>query len=260
MQHDDSKTSVTHLYLITDSPDCSDALYELVNDLIAVGWEICGPERTDCFVHLAAVSIKQTRLAQILWNNLWLRAFAFRQPLDPDVDRPWVAHLEFGAYGGHATKTLPISREPDSDEDDSVPRIRPKYDSGWLEMPPVFSNSATSEETGGVATVSARDRSTIRFRLTFHGLPDEAERCLALATVMLAEHNVAAECYASGNDRYQAVEMSFETSKEPALRVFNRLAAQVPAATIVLEYEDPATGKPLTLRAVDGKIDHGHSR
>lgn len=246
---------------MTDSPDLTDALYELVNDLMNFGWEICGPERGACFVHLAAISMEKTRLKPILRRNPWLRAFAFRQPLNPGVSMKWAAHLEFGAYGGFAEKTLQIPGRPNADDYESGLRKQPEYDRRWMARPRVAASRAAGEETGGgVATISAGDHSTVRFRLTFHGLSDEAERCLALATVMLAEHNVAAECYASGSDRYQAVEMSFETQKDTAFRVYNRLVAQVPAATSVLEYADPVTGKPLTLRAVDGKIEGGRSK
>jgi hypothetical protein len=246
---------------MTDSPDLSDALYELVNDLMNFGWEICGPERGACFVHLAAVSMEKTRLKQLLRRNPWLRAFAFRQRLDPNPAQNWTAHLEFGAYGGYATKSLLILGRPDSNEYDSGLQKQPEYDPRWKARPRgVARRAARNENSGGVATVSARGQVAIRSRLTFHGLPDEMEQCVAFATVMLAKQNEVAECYLSGNDKYQSVEMLFETPKESALRIFNRLVAQVPAATVGLEYEDPTTGKPLTLRAVDGRIDGGESR
>jgi hypothetical protein len=261
VKNDGLTTYVTHLYLMTDSPDLSDALYELVNDLMNFGWEICGPERGACFVHLSAVSMEKTRLKQLLRRNPWLRAFAFRQRLDPSPAQNWTAHLEFGAYGGYATKSLLILGRPDSNEYDSGLGTQPEYDPRWKARPRVAARrAARNENSGGVVTVSARGQVAIRSRLTFHGLPDEVERCLAVATVMLAERYVAAECSASGNDKYQVVVMSFETQKDTAFRVFNRLVAQVPAATSVLEYEDPVTGKPLTLRAVDGKIEGGRSK
>lgn len=260
MEIDDSATYVTHLYLMTDSTDLSDALYDLVNDLMNFGWALYTHERGDCFVHLAAASTVKTRLKKLLQRNPWLRAFAFRQPLHPDLDKFWTAHLEFGAYGGHSTKTLGVHPRPNSDESDSHQWMPPKYDSSWLATTPVGSSRAARKEPiGAVATASNGGPLSTRFRLTFHGLPDEVERCLDFATVMLAEHNVAVECDASGNDKYQMVLMSFESPKGPAMRVFNRLVAQVPAATILLEHEDPATGKPRILRAVDGKIDGDHA-
>ena len=256
MNNENSPTYVTHLYLMTDSPDLSDALYELVNDLMNFGWEICGPERGACFVHLAAVSMEKTRLKQLLWRNPWLRAFAFRQRLDPSPAHNWTAHLEFGAYGGYATKSLRILGQPDSNEYDSGLQIQAEYDPRWKARPRVAARrAARNDNSGAVATVSARGQVAIRSRFTFHGLPDEVQQCLAVATVMLAEHSVPAECEASGSDKYQLVVMSFEAPKDTAFRVFNRLMAQVPAATVVLEYADPVTGKPLTLRAVDEKID-----
>lgn len=253
-------THVTHLYLMTDSPVFSDALYELVNDLMNFGWEICGPERGQCFVHLAAASIEKTRLKQLLRRNPWLRAFAFRQRFDPSPAQNWTAHLEFGAYGGYATKSLLILGQLDSNEYDSGLHTQPEYDPRWKARPRVAARGAARKETSsGVDTISAGNHNTIRFRLTFHGLPDEVERCRAIATEMLAERYMAAVFDASGNDKYRAAAMSFEAQKDTASRVFNRLVARVPAATVVLEHGDPATGKRMTLRAVDGRIDGGRS-
>ena len=58
----------------------------------------------------------------------------------------------------------------------------------------------------------------------------------------------------TGSERYLAGSMEFTAAQEPAFRVFNRLVAQVPAVTVVLEYDDVKSAQRRQLRAVDGTI------
>jgi len=58
----------------------------------------------------------------------------------------------------------------------------------------------------------------------------------------------------NGSESYLAGSMEITTEASLALTVFNRLVAQVPTVTVVLEYEDPKTGGRRQLRAVDGRI------
>jgi len=92
-------------------------------------------------------------------------------------------------------------------------------------------------------------------RLVFHGLPDEVERCRTLAMDAIP---VAAQARGrhetTGSESYLASSMEFTTAQEPAFRVFNRLVAQVPGVTVVLEYDDPKSAQRRQLRAVDGTI------
>jgi hypothetical protein len=107
-------------------------------------------------------------------------------------------------------------------------------------------------------TAKGRRTQKIMNRLVFHGRPDEVERCRVMAAQMLpAVCKKRVQYTTDGNEGYASGSMSIETQGEPALRIFNRLLAQVPAVTVLLEYEDPTTGKPRRLRAVDGKIDGG---
>lgn len=258
----DPETTVTHLYLMTDSVEHSDALYDLVKDLIHVGWEIRTHDRLCCFVHLATASVRETRLEELVRGNPWLRAYSLQRPLVVGLAEHWAARVEVGGYGGYVAETLTnctlsVSAKPDPEFGHGM---RTLYDSTWLATPPAVSDRAAAKdkriEVALVATSTVARRHGV-FQMTFHGLPDEVEQCRAFATEMLAEFEAPGEYHASGNDKYQAVVMWFETLIDPAMRVFNRLMARVPAATIVLEYEDPTTGKPRRLRAVDGKIDGG---
>lgn len=258
MKSNNAQMYITHLYLMTDSPDFSECLYDLVNDLMNLGWEISADDRNDCFVHLVAIAMERTRLKRLLQRNPWLRAFAFRQLIVPVRGRPWTAHLEFGAYGGYSSKSLVVFLPARSNESNFDQNMTSEYDRSWLATSRVGSSSGVRNETiTAVARNATGNLVSVRFRLAFHGLPDEVERCLSLATEMLSQRYITAAHAVSGNDRYQSVVMSFETQKDTAFRVFNRLVAHVPAATSVLDFEDPATGKPRALRAVDGKIDGG---
>lgn len=58
----------------------------------------------------------------------------------------------------------------------------------------------------------------------------------------------------TGSESYLAGSTEFTAAQEPAFRVFNRLVAQVPAVTVVLEYDDVKSAKRRQLRAVDGRI------
>jgi hypothetical protein len=95
-------------------------------------------------------------------------------------------------------------------------------------------------------------------RLVFHGLPTEVEQCRTLALDMLpAEVQTHAKYTTTGGEHYLSGTMEFPTQGEPALRVFNRLVARIPAVTVSLEYADVKSGQRRELRAVDGKIK-GH--
>jgi hypothetical protein len=92
-------------------------------------------------------------------------------------------------------------------------------------------------------------------RLVFHGLPSEVERCRTLAMDAIpvaARARVKHET--TGSESYLAGSMEFTTAQEPAFRVFNRLVAQVPAVTVVLEYDDVKSAQRRQLRAVDGRV------
>ena len=92
-------------------------------------------------------------------------------------------------------------------------------------------------------------------RLVFHGLPAEVERCRAIVLAMLPEATRAEAKYeTAGSEQYLSGTMAITTDNEPAFNVFNRLVAQVPAVTVVLEYDDVKTGQNRQLRAVDGRI------
>ena len=88
-----------------------------------------------------------------------------------------------------------------------------------------------------------------------HGLPEELDRSRALALAVLpsaAQASVKHET--TGSESYLAGSMEFTAGQEPAFRVFNRLVAQVPAVTGVLEYDDVKSAQRRQLRAVDGRI------
>lgn len=92
-------------------------------------------------------------------------------------------------------------------------------------------------------------------QLVFHGLPAEVERCRELVLGCLPEAARAGATYTTaGAAQYLAGTLKFTTVGEPAFRAFNRLVAQVPAVTVVLEYGDLNAGGRRQLRAVDGRI------
>ena len=106
-------------------------------------------------------------------------------------------------------------------------------------------------------TKASKASATVRIanRLVFHGLPNEVERCRTLAMdaiTVAAKARVKHET--TGSESYLAGSMEFTTAQEPAFRVFNRLVAQVPAVTVVLEYDDVKSAQRRQLRAVDGRI------
>lgn len=106
-------------------------------------------------------------------------------------------------------------------------------------------------------TKASKASATVRVanRLVFHGLPDEVERCRAMALDTLPSAARARVQYeTTGSESYLAGSMEFTTAQEQAFRVFNRLVAQVPAVTVVLEYDDPKSAQRRQLRAVDGRI------
>lgn len=95
----------------------------------------------------------------------------------------------------------------------------------------------------------------VRNRLVFHGLPAEVERCRELAIDALPAPARPGVKYATnGTESYVAGSMEITTEATPAFPIFNRLVAQVPAVTVVLEYDDLSTGERRQLRAIDGRI------
>lgn len=97
--------------------------------------------------------------------------------------------------------------------------------------------------------------SQVRNRLVFHGLPAEVERCRSLAIDALpAASRPSVNYTTNGTEVYVAGSMEITTEAAPAFPVFNRLVAQVPAVTVVLEYDDLNAGGRRQLRAVDGRI------
>jgi|GEM_PF-5742739 hypothetical protein len=95
----------------------------------------------------------------------------------------------------------------------------------------------------------------VRNRLIFHGLPAEVERCRALAIDAIpAASRPGVKYTTNGTESYVAGSMELTTEAAPALTAFNRLVAQVPSVTVVLEYDDLNTGGRRQLRAVDGRI------
>ena len=80
-------------------------------------------------------------------------------------------------------------------------------------------------------------------QLVFHGLPAEVERCRELVLGCLPEAARAGATYTTaGAAQYLAGTLKFTTVGGPAFRAFNRLVAQVPAVTVVLEYGDLNAG------------------
>ncbi|MBM4022608.1 MAG: hypothetical protein FJ284_10300 [Planctomycetes bacterium] len=95
----------------------------------------------------------------------------------------------------------------------------------------------------------------VRNRLVFHGLPAEVERCRELAIDALpAAARPGVKYTTNGTKSYVAGSMEITTEAVPALTAFNKLVAQVPAVTVVLEYDDLSTGGRRQLRAIDGRI------
>ncbi len=251
MEHAASKAYVTHLYLMSDSPDFSDRFYALVDDLMKNGWGNYAKERNDRFVHLINASHEKPWLQALLQHNPWLRAFAFRQPLAPDPKERWTAHLEFGAYGAYATQSLEIrglEQEEVSDHECSSSSRKTLRDRSRL--PIGVGNKSAAREA-----VAKCDRA-FRVRLAFHGRPDEIHQCIDFAAEILAEQNVAFACDSAGNEQYQMFEISYETVNGPPFRLFNHLVARVSQATIALEYTDPSSGQRRGLRSIDGRISH----
>jgi len=121
--------------------------------------------------------------------------------------------------------------------------------------------SSCSSEPRPQAAVAKKTKKPPRIKLVanklaFHGRPGEVETCKSLAWDMLPAGQLKDLKYtSSGSEQYMSGCMEFTTQDEPALRVFNRLVARVPAVTVVLEYDDPKTRQPRILRAVDGKIE-----
>jgi len=106
-------------------------------------------------------------------------------------------------------------------------------------------------------TKASKASATVRVanKLVFHGLPAEVESCRTLVLEMLSNpHRTGATFTTEGNDEYVVGSMEFTAAQEPAFRVFNRLVAQVPAVTVVLEHDDPKSAQRRQLRAVDGRI------
>ena len=106
-------------------------------------------------------------------------------------------------------------------------------------------------------TKASKASATVRVanKLVFHGLPAEVEQCRTLAMGAIPVAAQARVKYqTTGSESYLAGSMEFTAGQEPAFRVFNRLVAQVPAVTVVLEYDDVKSAQRRQLRAVDGRI------
>ena len=111
----------------------------------------------------------------------------------------------------------------------------------------------------GLATPKPKANTTttapVSSRLVFHGLPDEVERCRALAIDVLPEASRASTKFdASGSESYASGTLEFTAAAELAVKAFNRLVAQVPAVTVTLDYGDAEAGGRRLLRAIDGRI------
>jgi hypothetical protein len=107
-------------------------------------------------------------------------------------------------------------------------------------------------------TKNARGRlapTQVNNRLVFHGLPAEVERCRELAVSAIpAVARPGLKYTTNGGEGYVAGSIEVRTEAAPALTAFNRLVAQVPSVTVVLEYDDLSTGGRRQLRAIDGRI------
>ena len=115
------------------------------------------------------------------------------------------------------------------------------------------STAARRPRTNQVRRLTAPTQ--VNNRLVFHGLPKEVERCRELAVSAIpVDAHPSVKYTTNGGEGYVAGSMEITTEATPAFMVFNSLVAQVPAVTVVLEYDDLNSGGRRQLRAVDGRI------
>lgn len=170
-------------------------------------------------------------------------------------------------FGFEYVRTMPSERSP-LPSGRSTRRLQRKNTSGRAGKSRRAKNASTKQPaTCTTPKVPAGKRSrglksskpvtsvAVANRLVFHGLPAEVERCRELVLEGLPEAERAAAKYmTAGAEHYLSGTLEFTTTNEPAFRAFNRLVAQVPAVTVMLEYDDAKSGQRRLLRAVDGRI------
>ena len=231
---------------------------QAVRELTANGWQLKGGGRAD-YRCLTMRDADIEALERMAMNNPGLRLISFTEFDDEEVVD---VHL---GVGGTWAKS--ISGQSETGEMLMCPReyvhtmgpmpARTKHGEKPRDVHEKKQVATRKPHTQSSRSRRARTATTVPVsnRLVFHGLPGEVERCRALAIDVLPEAARAATKFdASGSESYASGTLEFTTDTELAVKAFNRLVAQVPAVTVVLEYDDLSTGGRRQLRAIDGRI------